>query len=106
MTSQAIFKHAGIAGHFQIELDRDGLPQDAQVALLDVAAVFAEVERDAVRAAQFGQRRCPDGVWLEGPPRLADGGYVVNIDAEFGHYGINSASAGIASKNRASKSAA
>ena len=79
-------QHARLAGHFQVQLDGDRLAQDPQVAVLDVAAVLAEVERDAVGPAQFGQRGRPDRVRLVGPPRLADRGHVVDVDAEFCHF--------------------
>ena len=38
----------GVAGHLQVELDGDRLAEDAQVAVGDMAAVLAEVQRDAV----------------------------------------------------------
>jgi hypothetical protein len=54
---------------------------------LDVAAVLAEVERDAVGPAEFGERGRPDGVRLVGAASLPDGGDMVDIYAEQGHEG-------------------
>ena len=78
-------EHLVVAGHLQVQLHGDRLAQDRQVAVLDVAAILAQVERDAVGPAQFGQRGRPDRVGLVGPPRLPDGRHVVDVDAEFGH---------------------
>lgn len=41
-------QHARLAGHFQVELDGHGLAEDLQIAILNVAAILAEVNRDAV----------------------------------------------------------
>ena len=84
-TSQAISEISGVAGHFQVQLDRHRLAQDAQVAVRDVAAVFAQMERDAVGPAQFGQGRGPDRVRLISPPRLPDRGHVIDVYAQLRH---------------------
>ena len=78
-------QHLRFAGHFQVELDGNGLAEDPQIALLDVAAVLAEMDGDAVGPAQFGQCGRPDRVGLESPPRLADRRHVVDVDAKFCH---------------------
>ena len=75
----------GLAGHLQIQFYGDGLPQNPQIAFGDVAAVLAEVQCDAVGSGQFGQGSRPDGVRLVGPPRLPNGGHVIDIDAELRH---------------------
>jgi len=74
-----------VAGHFQVELDGDRFAEHGQVAILDVAPVFAEVDRDAVGATQLGQRGSPNRVGLVGSPGLAESGDVVDVDAEIGH---------------------
>ena len=84
-TRQAMSQDLPVAGHFQVQLDGDRLAEDPQVAVLDVAAVLAEVEGDAVGPAQFGQGGRPDRIGLVGSPGLPDGGDVVDVDAEFRH---------------------
>ena len=71
--------------HFQVEFDVHGLLEEIQIAVLDVPAVFAEVDRDAVGSAQFGLDGGPDGVRFVGPPGLPDGGHVIDIDSEQRH---------------------
>ena len=81
------FRDFGLAGHLQIQLDRDSLAEDPQIAVGNVPAILAQVQRDAVGAAELGQRRRPDGVRLVGPPRLPNCGHVIDIDAKFRHSG-------------------
>ncbi len=60
----------------------DGFAEDADVAVLDVAAVFPQVDGDAVGSGEFGEGGGVDGVGLDGAAGLADGGDVVDVDAE------------------------
>ena len=53
------------------------------VGVLDVAAVFAQVHGDAVGTAQVGLDGRPHGIGLPGAAGLAQGGNVVDVDAEF-----------------------
>ena len=78
--------------HLEVELDVRELAQAADVLVLDVAAVLAQVHRDAVRAAQVRLDRGPDRVGLVGAPRLAHGRDVVDVDAEFDHRSCSSES--------------
>ena len=70
---------------FQIELALYALAEEADIAIVDMAAVFAEVDGDAIRAAEFGFDGGPDGVGFVAAPRLAEGRDVVDVDAEFDH---------------------
>ena len=45
LISRAIAMIAGLEGQLEVEPDLDGLAEQAQVAVLDVAAVFAEMDR-------------------------------------------------------------
>ena len=74
-------------GHLQVEPVRHQLPQQAHVALLDVAAVLAQVNGDAVGAAQEGQHRGRHRVGFVRPPRLPQRRDVVDVDAEPDHVG-------------------
>jgi hypothetical protein len=49
-------------------------------------AIFAEVDRKYIRAAQFGEHRRSNGVWFIRFASLAKGRNVVDVDAEFGHF--------------------
>ncbi len=76
---------AGLDGQLQVEPDLDGLPQQAQVAVLDVPAVFAEVDRDHVAASQLGQHGRPDRVWLAAAADLTKRGHMIDIDTQARH---------------------
>ncbi len=47
--------------------------------------VFPEMDGDAIGAAELGQYRCPDGVWLLAASRLTQSGDVVDVDAQTRH---------------------
>ena len=78
-------QHVFVAGQFEIQLDRHGLAENFQIAILDMAAIFAEVDRDAVGAAQLGQSGGPNRIGLVRPPGLPERGDVVDVDAEVRH---------------------
>ena len=48
------------------------LAKNSQITVLNVAAIFAQMQRDAVRPAQLRQRCRPDRVRLDRPPGLPD----------------------------------
>ena len=52
---------------FQVQANLDGLPQQAEVAVLDVAAVLTQVDGDPVGPAELGQHGGPDRVGLAAP---------------------------------------
>ena len=72
-------------GQFQVDWNGDRLLQNAKVALLNMPAIFAEMDRDRIGAAQLGQRRRPDGIGLVCFAGLADGGHVIDVYAEDCH---------------------
>jgi len=55
------FDNLVIEGHFQVERGLDRAAQHLEVAVLDMAPVFAQVDRDLISAAQFrpARRRLP-----------------------------------------------
>ena len=79
-----------VLGTGQLEIDRHGhrFHQHAQVALLDMPAILAEMDRNRVGPAQFGQRRRPHRVGLVRLAGLADRGHVVDVDAKYGQVTI------------------
>ena len=71
-----------VGGQLEIQLHRDRLAEHFEIAVLNVAAVFAEMDRDAVGPAQFGQHGGPDRVGLVGPPRLPQRRDMIDIHAK------------------------
>src|SRR5207245_10386931 len=53
--------------------------------ILDVAAIFPQMDDDAVGSAQFRQHRGGDGVRLFAPTCLAQGRHVIHVDAQPSH---------------------
>ncbi len=72
-------------GHLEVKLDLHQRAQPANVLVLDVPAVFAQVHCNAVGAAQVRFGRRPDRVRLVGPTRLSQRRDVVDVDAELDH---------------------
>ena len=69
--------------HLQVELDVGQLAQAAHVVVLDMAPILAQMDRDAVGAAEVRLHRRPDRVRLIRSACLAQGGDMVDIHAEF-----------------------
>ena len=57
--------HFGSCGHFQIQPGRHRLAQPAHIAVLNMPAVSAQVDRDAVGSGQFGQNGRGYGIRLQ-----------------------------------------
>ncbi len=72
-------------GHFEVQLDLHSFPEESEVSILDVPAVFAEMDGDPIGTAEFGQCCCPDGVRLDSPTCLPDRGDVIDVDAKSRH---------------------
>lgn len=79
-------------GHrrFEIQERLHRAAQHANVALLDVPAVFPQMYGDAIGAGQLAERRRRHRIGLCGAARLTNGGDVIDIDVEARH-GIGSA---------------
>ena len=69
----------------RLEHARDRLAQDAQVAVLDVPPVLAQVYGDAVGARELAQRGRHDGVGVARAALLAQRRDVVDVDVEANH---------------------
>jgi hypothetical protein len=89
---ERLLGHAGGRGHFEVEREVDVAGDFADVGFLDVAAVFAEVNGDGVDAgvlgdaggfedAGFGR----EAAFPSAVTGFAEGGNVVDVEAEFGH---------------------
>ena len=80
--------------HFEIELGLERFLQPEDIAILDVAAIFAQVCGDAVGSGflrnEGGGDRVgfdQDALRITRVPRLAQGGCVVDVDAEAERHG-------------------
>ena len=72
-------------GHFEVEFDLTDRFEPLNIVVLDVAAVFAEMDGDAVGATQLCLNRGPNRVGFVGAAGLAYRGDVVDIDTQFDH---------------------
>jgi hypothetical protein len=61
------------------------MPQDVHVGILDVAAILAQMQGDGIRPGVFRHQRRLDRAGILGAARLAQGGHVVDVDAESDH---------------------
>lgn len=52
---QGNFGHRLIGGHLQIELGANEFPQEAKIAILNMAPIFSEVDDNSVSPGQFHQ---------------------------------------------------
>ena len=75
----------GSTRQLHVEPDLHGLPQQPQVAFLDVAAVLAEMNRDHVAPAQLGQHGGPDRVRLAPTANLTKRRHMIDIDTQARH---------------------
>ncbi|MNM50626.1 hypothetical protein D3C81_616720 [compost metagenome] len=74
--------HLGRDSRFQVHA-REQLRRDGDhVTILDVAAVFAQMQGDGVGARLLGQQGRADRVRILRAARIAQGGHVVDIDAQ------------------------
>src|SRR5204862_3847875 len=74
-----------LEAHLEVQTRRYPPFQVADVVVLDVAAIRAQVRRDAARAGFFGPQRPGDGVGERFTARLAQRGDVIDVDVELGH---------------------
>ena len=75
-------RHLGRGGHLQVHARLQGLRHALHVVVLNVATVLAQMQRDAVRARLLRLQCGMERVRVGGAARLAQGGDVVNVDAE------------------------
>ena len=78
----AICHHLGGRRHFEIERLVDLGLQPRDVVVADVAAILAQMRGDAVGAGRDRELRRPHRIGMAPAARVADGGDVVDVDAE------------------------
>jgi hypothetical protein len=71
--------------HLQIQLDLRRFTQAADIGILNVPTVFAQMHRNAIGTTQMSLHGGPDWIRFIRATRLADGCNVVDIDAQFDH---------------------
>ena len=75
----------GFDGQLQVEPALHGLAEQAEVAILDVAAILTKMNRDAIGATKLGLGRRPDRVRLATPSGLPERRDVVDVHSQTGH---------------------
>ena len=82
---QGELDHLGGRGHFHVEARGHRLAQEAQVALLHVAAVLAQVSGDAAGTGKFRQHGGGHWIGIALLTSLAKGGDVIDVHSELDH---------------------
>jgi hypothetical protein len=72
-------------GHFEVQSEPDCFAKDANVTILDVSAIFAEMDGDGIGTAKFGQHGSLNRVWFGSTASLANGGNVIDVNSKQGH---------------------
>ena len=85
MDFQRQLDHLVYRGELLVETDVDLLAQAQEIAVLDMPAVFTQMESDRAGAGALGGERRLDRIGIVDAPRLAQRGDVIDIDAEPGH---------------------
>ena len=74
-----------VGTHLQVHFRFDGLAQQDDIPVLDMAAVFTQVDDDARGSGQFADRGGGDRIRLVDASGLSDGGNMIDVDGESGH---------------------
>ena len=75
-------QHLVGGGHLEVERPGQLALEAGDVGIRDVAAILAQVRGDAVGAGLDGQMRGAQRIGMPAAARVADGGHVVDVDAE------------------------
>jgi hypothetical protein len=71
--------HPGLDGELQIEPHLNNLAEQAEIAFLDVPPILAEVNRDAIGAAELSHDSRPDRVWFFAASRLPERRHMIDV---------------------------
>ncbi len=69
-------------GHLQVHPRLQKIAQHLDIAILDMAPVFAQMQGDRVRPCLFSEQSGLNRFGIAGPARLAQGGDMIDIDPE------------------------
>ena len=72
-------------GHFEVQLDLDKFRKASEIIILNVAAIFPEMQGDSIRSAELSLSGRPDRIRFVGPSRLSDRCDMVDVHAQFDH---------------------
>ncbi len=72
-------------GHFQIQANADNLTEQPDVAVLNMSAVFSQMDGNRVGSAHLGQHRGMNRIGLRRTSRLTNGRDMVYIDSQQWH---------------------
>ena len=61
------------------------LPQQLDIAILDVPTIFTQVHRDAMRTCKLAERGGPDRIWIGRAARLTQRRDVIDADVQRDH---------------------
>ena len=68
--------------HLEVHAGGEDAAQELHVPRLDMAPVFSQMQGDEIRPRLLRDQGRLDGLGIAGPPGLADGGDVVDVDPE------------------------
>ena len=74
-----LLRHRRFQVHAGLQQRADGL----HIVVADVATIFTQVQGDDVGTGFLRFQGCPDGIGIAGTARIAQGGDVVDVDAQF-----------------------
>ena len=74
---------SSVTAHFQIHARLQHAAQNFHVRILDVAAVFAQMQGDRIGSGLLADQRGAHHVWITRPARLAQRGDMVDVQSEF-----------------------
>ena len=80
--------HLVRGGHLEIQLDLNEFLQSMDIGILDVPAVFPQMDGDSSRTTQMRLHGGPDRIRFPGRTGLPDRRDVVDVDAKFDHAGM------------------
>jgi hypothetical protein len=84
LKSSAIFNISSVAGHFQIEVGGDAIAQQANIEVLNVTTITAQVNGDAISASLFTNHGRRNNTWFGRAPGLTNSSNVVDVYVKTG----------------------
>ena len=78
-------RHGIVRSHFQIEFGADDFAQEPEIPVLDVPAVFAQMDNQSICPGQFDEDGRSKRVWVIPSPCLPQRRDMIDIDAKPGH---------------------
>ncbi len=89
LTAQAMSAMADTAAISRLRRLVTSGPQRAQIVVLNVSAILAQMDGDAVGAAEQSQHRRRHRIGFVRSPCLPHGGHMIDVDAQANHDGLS-----------------